>query len=221
MKEALDGVLLPPWLATLATSLDGLGAAELSPPTPPAGVSVRESAVLIALADSAEAGPGVLLIERAATLRTHPGQTAFPGGAADPGDAGPVATALREATEEVGLDAAAVAVFGAMPALFLPPSGFLVTPVLAWWLRPHPVRAVDAREVARVAVVPVAELADPANRFQVRQPTGRISPGFSAGGLFVWGFTAHLLDVLLRLGGWATEWDAERVVPLPVAGGAR
>jgi 8-oxo-dGTP pyrophosphatase MutT (NUDIX family) len=169
--------------------------------------------VLVAFAATAD-GPGILLIERAATMRTHAGQAAFPGGAADPGER-PEQTALREAREEVGLDPASVQVVATLPALFLAPSGFVVTPVVAWWKAPHPVSAIAVDEVASVAVVPVAELVDPANRFRVAHPSGFRGPGFDAGGLFIWGFTAMLLDRLLTFGGWAREWDAtgERALP--------
>jgi hypothetical protein len=87
--------------------------------------------------------------------------------------------------------------------------------VLAWWARPHPVRVVDAAEVAGVAIVPVAELAEPANRFQVVHPSGFVGPAFAAGGLFVWGFTAALIDGLLQLGGWAREWNRGALRPIP------
>ena len=71
-------------------------------PTPPVGG--RRSAVLVLLGEQPATGPDVLLLQRAATLRNHAGQPAFPGGAADPGDVDAPATAMREAVEEVGLD---------------------------------------------------------------------------------------------------------------------
>ncbi|HYU65709.1 MAG TPA: NUDIX domain-containing protein, partial [Jatrophihabitantaceae bacterium] len=131
-----------------------------------------------------------------------------------PGES-PEQTALREAQEEVGLDPTSVQVVATLPALFLAPSGFVVTPVVAWWKAPHLVSAIAVDEVASVAVVPVAELVDPANRFRVAHPSGFRGPGFDAGGLFIWGFTALLLDRLLSLGGWAREWDetSERALP--------
>ena len=204
---------LPGWLTPLVKSLRDATVADLGRFTPPDDGSGRESAVLVAFAAVAD-GPGILLIERAATMRTHAGQAAFPGGAADPGE-GPEQTALREAQEEVGLDPTSVQVVATLPALFLAPSGFVVTPVVAWWKAPHLVSAIAVDEVASVAVVPVAELVDPANRFRVAHPSGFRGPGFDAGGLFIWGFTALLLDRLLSLGGWAREWDAtsERALP--------
>lgn len=207
---------VPEWLAPLAAAAASVRGEELSRFLPPADGAGRPSAVLIAVAQTDD-GPSILLLERAATMRTHAGQAAFPGGAADAGDADPTATALREAAEEVGLRPSSVRVLAAMPALFLPPSGFVVTPVIAWWVQPHPVGVVDRREVASVALVSIAELVDPANRFQVAHPSGFQGPGFAAGGMFVWGFTAGLLDGVLRLGGWERSWDRTQYRPLPTA----
>ena len=207
-------MVLPDWLQPLADAARAVRPQELSRFLPPDDGSGRPSAVLMAFADTAD-GPGVLLIERAADMRTHAGQVAFPGGATDPEDPHAVATALREAEEEVGLDPSTVHIVAELPALYLPPSGFVVSPVLAWWTAPHEVSPVDAAEVARVAVVPVRALADPANRFRVSHPSGLVGPGFEVAGLFVWGFTAGLLDHLLRLGGWAQPWDESRIRPLP------
>ncbi|WP_026455021.1 NUDIX hydrolase [Saccharomonospora iraqiensis] len=165
-----------------------------------------------------EQDPDVLLLRRADTLGAHAGQVAFPGGGAEDVDAGPVDTALREAREETGVDPSGVRPVALLPELYVPVSGFAVTPVLAHWHRPSPVHPVDYRETAAVARVPVAELADPANRFQVRKPGGGwYGPAFEVGGLFVWGFTAGLLSVLLELGGWAREWDTTDVRDLDVA----
>lgn len=197
---------VPDWLAPLAANADSIDGGDLSRFLPPDDGSGRESAVLMAFADGAD-GPSVLLIERAPDLRKHPGQVAFPGGSVDPSDASHSAAALREANEEVGLDPATVRVLSELPAIYIPVSGFVVTPVLAWWQRPHAVHPVDVGEVARVELVPIAELADPANRFRVTHPSGWVGPAFEAGGLFVWGFTAGLLDRLLVLAGWARPWD--------------
>jgi hypothetical protein len=140
---------------------------------------------------------------------------AFPGGAVDPGDDGVVGAALREAVEETGLDAAGVDVFGTLPALFLPVSDFVVTPVLAWWREPSAVGVVDPAEVASVHRVLLADLLDPANRLLVSHPSGYVGAAFEVSGQLVWGFTAGLLDRLLRLAGWERPWDRTRVQELP------
>jgi 8-oxo-dGTP pyrophosphatase MutT (NUDIX family) len=205
---------LPVWLRPLVDAVSPSTAGDyLRVPAPPAGVG-RRSAVLILFGEG-PAGPDVLLIQRAESLRQHAGQPAFPGGAVDPGDDGPAGTALRESAEEVGLDAAGVRVVALLPELYLPPTGFLVTPVLAWWHTPAPVGVVDPGEVARVERVPVAELVDPANRCLVRGPSGHAGPGFLVRGLTVWGFTAAVLDRVLELAGWAVPWDATDVRELP------
>jgi 8-oxo-dGTP pyrophosphatase MutT (NUDIX family) len=205
---------LPEWLQPLARVAAGIDDSDLSRFPVPDDGSGRPSAVLVAFADSAD-GPAVLLIERSAALRQHAGQVAFPGGSLDPTDASLAAAALREANEEVGLDLQTVRVVADLPAIFIPISGFVVTPVLAWWERPHAVRPVDMDEVAAVELVPIAELVDPANRFMVVHPSGWTGPGFAARGLFVWGFTAGLLDRLLEFGGWALPWDTSVRRPLP------
>jgi 8-oxo-dGTP pyrophosphatase MutT (NUDIX family) len=205
---------LPGWLQPLAARAQDLDITQLTRFAPPDDGSGRPSAVLMVFTETAH-GPSVLLIERAADLRQHAGQVAFPGGSLDPGDASPQAAALREAHEEVGLDPASVRVVADLPAVFIPVTRFVVTPVLAWWQHPHEVRAVDAAEVARVVLVPVAELVEPANRFVVQHPSGLVGPGFAAGGLFIWGFTAGLLDRLLEFGGWARPWDESARRPLP------
>jgi len=172
---------------------------------------------LVLLGEQPEHGPDVLLLQRAATLRTHAGQPAFPGGATDPEDSGPVATALREAREEVGLDPDSVTVLAELPRLWIPVSDFVVTPVLGWWHQPHPVHPHQPAEVAHVARISIAELVDPDNRLQVRLSNGWIGPAFQVRGMLVWGFTAGVLTALLDMGGWARPWPRNRVVDLPPA----
>jgi len=210
----------PDWFAPLLDIVAGVAAHQLSPFAPPVDATARRSAVLILFAEGPH-GPDVLLTERAVTLRSHAGQVAFPGGALDPGDRGPVGAALREGREETGLDPAGVRVAGELPDLYLMVSDFVVTPVLAWWHHPAPVAPADPAEVARVVRVPVAELVDPRNRFQVTHPSGYVGPGFSTSGLFVWGFTAGLLDRLLHLAGWERSWDVTRRRELPLSMASR
>lgn len=205
---------VPDWLTELAERVTSASPATLSRLTPPPGLPLRESAVLVLFGPGDAGAPDVLLIERAAQMRAHAGQPAFPGGGLDPEDPGPVAAALREAQEETDLDPSGVRVLGTLPAMWVPPSGYSVTPVLAWWQRPSPVRVIDPGEVARVVRVPVANLVDPANRVTVAHPSGFVGPGFTVAGLLVWGFTAGLLDRLLALAGWELPWRPGRTVNL-------
>ncbi|MCW2809621.1 MAG: putative hydrolase [Friedmanniella sp.] len=174
----------------------------------------RAAAVLILVAEG-PLGPEVVFVERAATLRTHANQIAFPGGAADVGDRDLVDTALREATEEVGVDRAGVRVLGVLPPAHVAVSGFDVTGVVGWWQQPVALTAVDVSEVASVAVVPVAVLSDPANRAAVHHPSGYTGPAFAVADHLIWGLTAHLLDGVLELAGWQQPWDHLRRLPIP------
>ncbi|HYN97001.1 MAG TPA: CoA pyrophosphatase, partial [Pilimelia sp.] len=210
----MTAVPLPGWWEPLLTRARAARTRDFTRLVTPA-TGGRDSAVLVLLGEDRPGEPDVLVLQRAATLRKHAGQPAFPGGAADPGDADAAATALREAAEEVGLKPASVTVLAHLPKLWIPVSEFVVTPVLAWWHAPHEVHPRQPAEVAHVARLPVAELVDPANRLLVRHPSGWIGPAFEARGMLVWGFTAGVLAALLEMGGWVRPWSQDRVVELP------
>jgi len=212
-----SGAQPPGWLTHLAAQAGTVPAEWISQLLPPEGGGQRSSAVLM-LFGPGEGGRGdtrLVLTQRASTMRTHASQVSFPGGGREDGDADLVATALREAQEEIDLDPASVDVLGTLPTLHLSVSDYDVLPVLGWWRRPGPVHARDPAEVERVIVVPVSALVDPANRFRVRHPRGFIGPGFDADGSLVWGFTGLLLDRVLRLAGVDRPWDHELVRDLP------
>lgn len=204
----------PPWLRDLVDAVgEGIPVqTRHAMQTPRPGA--RQAAVLILFGEG-PAGPDILLLQRAADMRNHAGQPAFPGGGADETDISMAATALREAEEEVGLDPSGVEVLATTTPLYLAASHFHVTPVLAWWHTPSAVGAVDPAETSSVARVPVVELADPANRILLWHPAGFGSPAFRVRGMTVWGFTAGILDALLRVGGWEQPWDVTTRVDVP------
>jgi 8-oxo-dGTP pyrophosphatase MutT (NUDIX family) len=204
---------VPDWLQPLVVASAELPTALLRRiPAPPTGG--RPAAVLMLFGEDGMGpgtGPDVLLLRRSDGLPSHPGQVAFPGGAVDATDDSTVAAALREASEEVGLDPSGVRPVALFPELFISPSGFVVTPVLGHWVTPSAVSAVDPAETAAVVRVPVSMLTDPANRFCVRHPSGWVGPAFALPDMLVWGFTAGLLAELIALAGWTQPWDESDV----------
>ncbi|MBV9515196.1 MAG: CoA pyrophosphatase [Mycobacteriaceae bacterium] len=182
----------------------------------------RDAAVLVLFSGPEDVPAGgaipdevdLLLTVRASTLRHHAGQAAFPGGATDPGDAGPVDTALREAYEETGIDATRLRPLATLDKMFIAPSGFHVVPVLAYSPDPGPVAVVDEAETAIVARVPLRAFVNPENRLMVyrRTFTNRFAgPAFLLNEMLVWGFTGQVISALLDCGGWAQPWNTDDV----------
>lgn len=213
IERDLTSDILPDWLHPLRDGLQDHGRTEPLRVARP-GVGGRGAAVLI-LIGATEAGPDLLFVERAHSMRSHPGQIAFPGGGTEPGDHNRAATAVREAEEETGVDPAGIEVFGEMPTAHVSVSGYDVTAVTAWWRQPSEVSAADPREVASVHRIGVHELTDPANRVRAVHPAGYAGPAFVTHGLFIWGLTAHFVDGLLDLAGWQQDWDQSRTSPVP------
>jgi 8-oxo-dGTP pyrophosphatase MutT (NUDIX family) len=164
----------------------------------------RPAAVLVLVAPDAAGAARVVLIERASYDGHHSGEIAFPGGAAEPGDADIVATAIREAAEEIGLDALSIGlrVVGMLEVFWIPVSNFRVTPVVALADR-LPTWTPDPREVKRVIDAPVAAFLPqaPIELLERDVREWRIRYGAYAleeigDGPGVWGATARILGQL-------------------------
>jgi 8-oxo-dGTP pyrophosphatase MutT (NUDIX family) len=158
---------------------------------------LTQAAVLVPVTDRAE--PGVILTLRTDTVRRHAGQVAFPGGRVDPGDAGPVEAALREAQEEIGLDPRLVDLVGTADT-YRTITGYQVTPVLGV-VPPDLALRAEPAEVAAIFEVPLAHLLDPAqHRIRTIDWQGAERTYFEImwGERRIWGATAAMIVNLSR-----------------------
>ena len=170
------------------------------PRVPPPGRAGRPAGVLVLLYPDAEGMARVVLTERATGDGHHSGEVSFPGGKAETGDADIVATALREAEEEIGLDATAagVEVVGRLERFWIPVSDFEVHPVVAVAARP-PVLRASPDEVASIIEPPIDRFL-PDAPIVIVERTVRDWPlrygAYDIDGLTVWGATARILSQL-------------------------
>lgn len=169
-------------------------ALDVVPEPPPPGDEER-AAVLIALYDDPGGVTRVVLTKRPDTMPTHAGHIAFPGGRPEPGDEGPVATALREADEEVGITPDSVDVIGFLPPIHTVQYALMVVPVVAALPTP-PVLVPSEREVAKTYEPPLVDLADD-TRWRWEDWHGHDVWFYDLDGDVLWGATAMMIRRLL------------------------
>lgn len=160
--------------------------------------ALEPAAVLLLVVNHPE--PTIVLTRRTSHLAHHAGQIAFPGGRREGADDSPERTALREAREEIGLDAARVELLGRLPE-YRTSTGFCVTPVVGW-AEPPLAHVPDPHEVAQVFEVPLGFLLDAANhRYESAFYRGRVRHYWAMpyGEHYIWGATAGMLVTFQRL----------------------
>lgn len=149
-----------------------------------------------------EGQPSLAFIRRSQELRSHSGEIAFPGGGVEPLDSSPVATALREAQEEIGLDPTQAEVLGILPPLFTSVSNYLITPVVALLPRGLGTLRLQESEVTEVILASLAGLADPAifhAEEWMREGRAHTVYFYDYGPYRIWGATARMVKTLLNL----------------------
>jgi 8-oxo-dGTP pyrophosphatase MutT (NUDIX family) len=192
----LPASLPPPPAALMPVRTDGVERR----PTVRLDAAPRAAAVLALIVPGDDGDARIVLTERVDRGGHHSGEVSFPGGKAEAEDGDAAATALREAAEEVSLDAAAcgVRVVGTLEPFWIPVSNFQVTPVLAVAAR-HPVLVASPDEVARIVEAPI-DLFLPGAEIEIVERTVREWPlrygAYPVEGLRVWGATARVLGQL-------------------------
>ena len=191
---------LPPAAEAMMPVVLGAGPERRTRSEPPPGRQPRAAAVLVLVYPDAAGDARIVLIERTARGGVHSGEVSFPGGKAEPEDTDLVATALREATEEVGLDpdVAGVRIVGQLDGFWIPVSDFQVTPILALAER-APAFVAQPSEVARILEPPLAAFLPGVEVEMVERTIDGwdLRYGhYQFDGLSVWGATARVLSQL-------------------------
>lgn len=196
LRNETPGKALPGWEAQQRMATEVHRRARLQP-----RADARRAAVLMLLYPRAER-LYLPMIVRPTYPGVHSGQIALPGGKVEPEDASLVATAQRETEEEIGVRVPKAQIIGVLSELYIPPSNFIVTPVLAYAVVP-PTYQPEPREVARVLDFPLAAFTEPGNVSSVRVKAMRgitlEAPCYVIDGHTVWGATAMMMSELLAV----------------------
>ena len=163
------------------------------------------AAVLLLIYECKDGQPCLILTRRRNDMSKHPGQISLPGGRQDDGES-LLQTALRESSEEIGVEANAINILGELNPVYIPPSDFTVTPFVGWHEGPPDFTAAEY-EVAEILEVPVLKLLDPEtlihgevktwNKQDPSRPDRILAPFYAVGKHQVWGATAIMLDEFL------------------------
>lgn len=170
-------------------------------PVPPIPEGLRAASVLL-LCDPSTPGVPLLFVLRSAELRQHPGQIAFPGGGAEPVDTDVIATALREAHEELGIESASVEIIGVLSPFSTVVSGRWLTPVIGLQREPIELKAdhIEVAEWFRIDIADLMRAPHSVRRFE-RDGVSRGVHFYETSNRVIWGVTGAIVHELLeRLG---------------------
>lgn len=199
LKEALQKPLPGPEAQQKMSSVPRLKTGWVTPPK-----DARVSAVLIALSEK-DGKITIPFIRRAIDNKTHSGQIALPGGKKDDTDANLTETALRETWEEIGIEVPEQQVLGHLTPLYIPPSNYMVTPVVAWLDKAPTLYRPSEREVDAVLEFGIHEFQHPSNKRETEvKVMGNIklkTPAFILQETVIWGATAMMMSEFITL------WD--------------
>lgn len=165
---------------------------------PEPGVVPRKAAVLVLLYPQDDELM-IPLTVRSHTLPQHSGEVSLPGGAADPEDDGPIATALRETHEEIGIAPESIEILGSLTQIYIPVSNFYLKPVVGFMPKP-PVFQPNAFEIAELFSIPLSLLFDPTTVIEEEwdlKGVQALVPFYALNGHKVWGATALVLSELV------------------------
>lgn len=161
----------------------------------------RQSSVLILLYPR-KGGMGLVLMLRPEYSGIHSGQISLPGGKSEETDESLIYTALREAREEIGIDPVQVQIIGQLTEIYVPPSNFMITPVVGYQAS-QPLFVADPKEVARIIEIQMEELLEPLNRqmTMMKLTSGIVLevPSYCINGDTIWGVTAMILSELQEI----------------------
>ena len=196
LRGEIPGWTPPGWSAQQRMATDVHRRARLRP-----RADARRAAVLMLLYPRAEQ-LYLPMIVRPIYAGVHSGQIALPGGKVEPQDASLVATALRETEEEIGVRVPEAQVLGELSELYIPPSNFIVTPVLAY-TEVQPTYQPDPTEVAKVLDLPLSAFTKPINQSTVSVKAMKDvtleAPCYVIDGRVIWGATAMMMSELLAI----------------------
>jgi 8-oxo-dGTP pyrophosphatase MutT (NUDIX family) len=167
---------------------------------PPYGININRAGVLLLLFPNKNK-LNVVFIRRPSFMKNHAGQIAFPGGQYELKDNNLLETALREAVEEIGINAKHVEIIGQLSPIFVKVSNFFIQPFIGWSTF-IPAFKIDTNEVTGIHIIPVDDFVNPETVQSQKVDTthGSIEfPGYLVDDIFIWGATAMILSEFIEV----------------------